>query len=105
MCDVAPWRPVTGAQRVGWDIAKRILGTKLDMFFWPPEVLVAAGHAHLPAGTVLRSRTFQVPAGTTFAPVFAVPWIRIPRLLYPFAVCMYQWRLAGSRPARTAVPS
>jgi SAM-dependent methyltransferase len=103
VCEVAPWRPVTLAQRLGWDLAKRVLKTKLDMFFWPTDVLVAVGHTHLPAGTVRRSRTFQAPSGTTFAPIFAVPWIRIPRFLYPFAVCLYHWRLPGPRQGQSEV--
>jgi SAM-dependent methyltransferase len=90
--EVSPWAPVWALQRVGWDTAKRLLGPKLDMFFWArSHLLRIAGEAL--AGAEVTHHTFRAARWTMFPPVFALPRLRIPRALYPFDICMYCWRI------------
>jgi len=56
----------------------------------------------LPAGTDLEYLAYQIPPLTTFPPLFAVQGFRLPRMLYPFEICMYHWQL---RAVASVVPS
>jgi hypothetical protein len=55
--------------------------------------------AHLPPGTALEFRSFRVSPWTTFPPAFALQWLRVPRVVYPFEICMYHWRPDPFTPA------
>ena len=65
-----------------WPTAKRLLGDRLDSYFWGDDEL-----AH-PGVTVQR---FRCSPFETFAPIFALPWLKIPRFLYPFDAVCYRW--------------
>jgi SAM-dependent methyltransferase len=91
--EVAPWWPAWMLQRVGWTAARRLLGPLLAMFFWSSRGLRQIARECLPAGTDLEYMAFHVPPLTTFPPAFAVQAFRVPRLLYPFEICMYHWRV------------
>ena len=89
--EVSPWPLVWHAERLLWNSARRVLGPKLDMCFYPAHVYERAGRAALPqaAFTVQQFRTSMV---STFPPVFSLPWLQVPRFLYPFDVNLYRWR-------------
>jgi ubiquinone/menaquinone biosynthesis C-methylase UbiE len=89
--EVSPWRPVWHAERRLWDVARRLLGSWLDMFFYPAEAYRALGAAALP-GAEHEARTFGASMLDTFPPAFSLPWLRVPRFLYPFHVALYRWR-------------
>jgi SAM-dependent methyltransferase len=90
--EVAPWWPVWALQRAGWTVARRLAGPMLAMFFWSSRRIQQIAEECLPPGTELARRVFRVSPWTTFPPAFAVQRFRLPRLLYPFEICLYHWR-------------
>jgi len=90
--EVSPWRPAWLAERLFWNTARRLLGKKLDMCFYTRAVYEQVGRAALPTAT-LSVESFSTSMLSTFPPAFSLPWLPIPRLLYPFDVNLYRWRL------------
>jgi len=88
--DMSPWLPIWWTQLLFWNLAKRVLGGKLDMFFWHKKRVAKFGVDLLPRAH-LESGQFSVPLSTTFPPIFALPSFRIPRALYPFDAMVYKW--------------
>ena len=92
--DLSPWWPAWRAQCAVWNCARRALGSRLDMFFWRAGALEAIATRRLgrPARAsreVFRGQLSKViPAGVGLA------WLRVPRALYPFQICLYRWRVA-----------
>jgi SAM-dependent methyltransferase len=91
--DVSPWFPFAAAQGRSWNLAKRTLRGKLDMFFWRENALADMAARCLPTGSVMEVRHFDTPWWSTFAPIFALPRLRVPRFFYPFDINMYRWKL------------
>ncbi len=94
--EVAPLWPVWAIQRLIWNFVKRDVVRSFDMFFWTRQALVTMASEHFPAGAALEYVPFKIPALTTFPPAFALRRVRLPRLLYPFHICMYHWRMASA---------
>jgi ubiquinone/menaquinone biosynthesis C-methylase UbiE len=92
VCEVSPWRAVWLGERLFWSTARSILGKKLDMCFYPADVYEQAGRAALP-GAAFSVQSFGTSMFSSFPPVFSLPWLRIPRFLYPFDVNLYRWRI------------
>ncbi len=91
--DLAPWAPAWAVQRAGWNLGRRLAGEMAAMYFWRRGELEKIGGETLPAGSRLDCRSFRVPWWTRFPPVLALQRFRVPRLLYPFDICMYHWRM------------
>lgn len=83
--EMVPRGWVWALERAFWDIGKVLLGDRLDMLFWPTE-----RYARTPLGAP-TVQTFDCSPFETFAPIFALPWLRIPRFLYPFSAVVYRW--------------
>lgn len=79
-----PWAAVL--QRCLWGTAKRLLDQHLDAYFWTAEQYRSA----LPYSS--RERVFACPPFVTFPPVLSLPWLRIPRFLFPFEPTLIRWR-------------
>jgi len=92
--DVSPIWPFGIAEDIVWNGARRYLGTGLDMYFWTRGHLVELGKRTLP-GSSLRTQSFGRSPFESFPPVFSKPALRLPRMLYPFGICLYEWTLAG----------
>lgn len=90
--EVSPWRPAWLAERLLWNTARRVLGQKLDMCFYTREVYERIGRVALPQAR-LAVEPFSTSMLSTFPPAFSLPWLPIPRFLYPFDVNLYRWRL------------
>jgi SAM-dependent methyltransferase len=88
--EVSPWPLIGLAERLAWNGAKALLGPKIDFFFWSPQALRRLGAMTLPRARFSR-RTFHTSWTATFPPAFAIQWLRVPRILYPFSVNMYSW--------------
>jgi ubiquinone/menaquinone biosynthesis C-methylase UbiE len=80
-------------QRAMWDSAIKLLPKYLDMYFWPSRDLLALAASKFPRGTTLETKTFNVPALTLFPPVFAIPWLQVPRFIYPLSPRLYKWTI------------
>ncbi len=77
-----------------WNPARRLIGMKLDMYFWRARIIRQLGR-HFFRGATLHTETFRQPMLTTFPPVFSIPALRISRVLYPFDVNLYRWEFPG----------
>lgn len=89
--EMAPLGVVGWLELRFWNLAKRLLGNRLDQFFWPVQALRAVAAQTAPDAE-LEVRTFSSPAWTTFPPFFSLPWFRLPRFLYPLHPVCYVWR-------------
>lgn len=89
--EVSPWRPFWLAERLFWNSARDVLGEKLDMCFYPAEVYERVGRRTMPA-VHFSIRSFSTSLLSTFPPAFSLPWLRMPRFLYPFHVNLYRWQ-------------
>jgi SAM-dependent methyltransferase len=92
--EMTPYRPVYGLQRFAWNLAKRLLGGRLDMYFRSAESMAAFGAAAMSAAQ-LEEIDFPCSAFETFPPFFSVPWFRIPKILYPLDARLYKWKQPG----------
>lgn len=89
--DLSPWWPFSTLENLTWNAARGRLGAKLDMFFWEATRLEDLGRAIFPRAK-LEIEHFAGSLFTTFPPVFSIPALKIPRLLYPFEINLYNWR-------------
>ena len=89
--EMAPVGVFGWVERAIWNTAKRLLGSKLDMFFWPVPALSRLAASTSPRGA-LEARSFPASPWVTFPPVFSLPWLRIPRFLYPLKPVVYHWK-------------
>ena len=86
--EVSPWRLFLVAEQGVWNVARRLLDGKLDMYFWSSRSLSALAQAVFPNAT-LRTVPFRASPLSTFPPVFTLPRLKMPRFLYPFQVNLY----------------
>jgi SAM-dependent methyltransferase len=89
--EVSPWGPAWSVERSLWNWAKKAIGPRLDMFFYPNQELEELGRRALPDATFSR-QVFERSKLSTFPPAFSLPWLHVPRFLYPFDVSLYRWR-------------
>ena len=89
--EVSPWPPAWLAEKTLWNWAKRRIGGRLDMFFYPEHEYEAFGRHALP-GAKFSKQTFSRSMLSTFPPAFSLPWLQVPRFLYPFDVNLYRWQ-------------
>jgi len=92
--DVSPRWPFGIVEDLSWNTARKVLGPGLDMYFWTRRRLIELGSKQLP-GAKLHLRHFTGSPLETFPPVFSKPALRLPRMLYPFNICLYEWTLSG----------
>jgi ubiquinone/menaquinone biosynthesis C-methylase UbiE len=88
--EVSPWKPAWAAERLLWNTARKVLGSKLDMCFYTAGVYQRVGRAVLPQAR-LTIEPYSTSMFSTFPPAFNLPWLEVPRFLYPFDVNLYRW--------------
>lgn len=88
--EVSPWPLAWLAEQLLWNAARSVLGQKLDMFFYSAGAYERIGRATLPAAR-FTVQPFETSLLSTFPPVFSLPWLRVPRFLFPFDVNLYRW--------------
>lgn len=84
--EVSPWWPMVALQRGLWALRP------WPMFFWTRRQLTRLVAEEVP-GATLEVTTFRVPWRVMLPPAYALPWLRIPRGVYPFTLLLYHWRL------------
>lgn len=89
--DMSPWLPAWHLEKAVWDAMRRRLGPRLDMFFWQQRQIASLGCRHF-SGANFSMVSFRVSPFLTFPPVFNLPWLKLPRFLYPFDPYMYMWK-------------
>jgi SAM-dependent methyltransferase len=92
--EMTPWRLFAALQRLFWNPGRRVLGGKLDMYFRSAQSMAAFGRAAFPNAT-LETIDFKCRPFETFPPIFSLPWLKIPKLLYPLEARGYKWQLAN----------
>lgn len=80
-------------QRLSWRFFRALFRDKLDMYFWSADALINFGRQRLPPRTLVEKVFFGTSAFTTFPPAFSLPWLRVPRLLYPLDAKLYKWHV------------
>jgi SAM-dependent methyltransferase len=93
--EVTPRWPFATFEDISWNAARSLLGTRLDMYFWSRQRLVQLAAEDLP-GARLNLHHFKSSALATFPPIFSKPSLRVPRFMYPFSICLYEWNLSES---------
>jgi|GEM_PF-1118753 len=100
--EMTPYRPVYRMQRFAWNLAKRLLGGRLDMYFRSAESMADFGTAAM-SGAQLEEIDFPCSAFETFPPIFSLPWFRLPKVLYPLNARLYKWDQPDQARADTAL--
>ena len=91
--EVSPWRAVWLAEKLLWNTARAVLGAEARHVLLPGGRLRAASGRTLPAARRVLGRSRSARSLlSTFPPAFSLPWLPIPRFLYPFQVNLYRWR-------------
>ena len=80
-------------QHLGWNLARRMIPGRLDMYFWSASAIIDLGQRTLPAGSLVEKVFFGTSAFTCFPPAFSLPWLQVPRLIYPLDAKLYKWRM------------
>ena len=89
--EMAPFPLLSILQSFFWNIAKNFLGDKLDQFFWTPQLLKSRCPAEI-WNLPLRILKFNSSPFEFVPPIFSLPWLRIPRFLYPLRSVAYIWQ-------------
>ena len=88
--EMRPWWPFRLVQSLCWDAARMVLGARLDVYMWPQAALEAPGKGRIP-GARFEVRVFETSILEVFPPVFALPWLKVPRMMYPLSPVAYVW--------------
>ena len=91
--EVTPVWPFGILEDLVWNLARRSLGSGLDMYFWRAPKLERIGSEKL-TNADLTVRHFNGALLQTFPPIFSKRSFRLPRFLYPFDICLYEWKLS-----------
>ena len=91
--EVTPWWPVWALQRLAWTVLRGRRTEFLGVFFWRRRELEIAARWYMPVGTRFTYRAIRVSPFLVFPFAFTLPRLRLPRLLYPFEIAVYSWRM------------
>ena len=91
--EMTPLSLFAAAQHLGWNLARRLFPGVLDMYFWSAKDIIDLGRRTLPAGSQPEKVFFGTSAFIWFPPAFSLPWLRVPRLIYPLDAKLYKWRM------------
>jgi SAM-dependent methyltransferase len=90
--EMTPMHIFSLLQRLTWNTLIKILHRKLDMYFWSARDFVKLGDETLTRRAQIEKIYFGTTIFTCFPPAFALPWFKIPRLLYPLDPKLYRWK-------------
>ena len=96
--EVTPWKLAAHMQRFLWNRAKHLMRDRLDMYFRSADSMSSLGRSAFP-NAMLEITDFKIPPFEMLSPVFSLPWLRMPKLLYPLEMRLYKWQLptAGAK--------
>lgn len=96
--EMTPMLIFAGLQSLLWNGIRRLAPSMLDMYFWSAKSLIEMANEHLPQGTISEKIVFGIPAFRTIRPVFNLPWLNVPKLVYPLDARLYKWRTVSRGP-------
>ena len=88
--EVSPWFVSGWLQRGLWNHARKMLGSRLDMYLWPSGALMNVGRHAIPHMNIAHS-VLHIPALQMLPPFLAFPQFKIPRFLIPVDISVYRW--------------
>jgi ubiquinone/menaquinone biosynthesis C-methylase UbiE len=88
--ELEPWWLVWRIQIMFWNLLRKI-APGFDILFWRESSLARVAVPWLGRGFAFASETFRTSPLTTFAPVFSIPALQIPRMFFPFRIKLYHW--------------
>jgi ubiquinone/menaquinone biosynthesis C-methylase UbiE len=94
--EISPWQAVWLGEKLLWNWGRAALGQRLDMCFYPAHVYEHVGQVTLP-GAYLSIESFKASLLSAVPPAFSLPWLQVPRFLYPFHVNLYRWRFQNGQ--------
>ncbi len=100
--EMTPFSPFALAQQICWNVMRRLMPNKLDMYFWKADAIIELARQTLPTGAQVEKVFFGTSAFTMFPPAFSLPWLRIPRLLYPLDAKLYKWHMPRTNESKPA---
>ena len=90
--EMTPMIPYMLLQGLAWDTARSLAPKALDMYFVSAAEMSRFGNEELPRNSMLERIYFGASAFTIIPPIFSLPWLKLPRLLYPLDAKLYKWR-------------
>jgi SAM-dependent methyltransferase len=90
--ELEPWWPFWKLQVTFWDQLRRWFPA-FDILFWRENLLQSVCEACLQRPREYRRLSFSSPPLMMFAPAFALPHVKIPRLAFPFRISLYHWQI------------
>lgn len=88
--EMTPMKPAAFIQALVWTWARKLLGSKLDMYFWTADFFDRLHRSTLET-TVLERVYFQSSLMTIIRPAFSLPELKLYRFLYPLAPKLYKF--------------
>ena len=87
--EMTPLKPAALLQRLVWNGMRRLLGSRLDMYFWTAGFFDAMRRQMMPHA-VLERVFFQSSFATVIRPAFSIPDLKLYRFLYPLTPKLYK---------------
>lgn len=91
--EMTPMQPFSAAQALLWNPLRRAIPDALDMYFWSASSIAQLAHKNLPASSTLETFSFGTSPLAAIAPIFNLPWFKVPRMLYPLDAKLYKWHV------------
>ena len=88
--EMIPMAPAAALQSIGWNAARKIVGSKLDMHFWPADFFDDL-RTNLMPNTVVERIFFPSSLTMVIRPVFSVPQLKVYRFLYPLSPKLFKF--------------
>ena len=83
------------AERLGWTLARRAIGTVIDILFRPPQAYEDLGRRAF-GDALPQPRIYPLPWSAQFTPTTSMPRLAWPRFAHPFDVCLFRWPLKNA---------
>jgi ubiquinone/menaquinone biosynthesis C-methylase UbiE len=88
--EMSPMKPAALVQKVVWNSARKVMGKKLDMYFWTAGFFDAMRRDIL-QNAVMERVYFQSSFTMIIRPAFSLPELKLYRFLYPLAPKLFKF--------------
>ncbi len=93
--EATPWKSTAAVQRLLWNITKRLMGDRLDMYFRSRKSIKQLAQETFPTA-VGEEIDFEIGQLDWLSPIFSIPRLRIPKFLYPLQMRLYKWEFRAA---------
>jgi hypothetical protein len=88
--EMTPFAVFDLVQRLSWNPLRKAAPHLLDMLFWRQEAIVNFVSGSHPDLQTLEVISFPASPFVVFSPAFSLPWLKVPRFLYPLKPILYR---------------